>query len=356
MGFEFDIRWKFRDRDAEEIDPRVFALLTSIRDKGSLRKAAEDTGLSYRHAWGLIRYWSDKITRPIVRLEKGRGASLTRVGEKLLWAEQLLMSRLLPELHDIAEELNHEFNDLLGLQRSQTLRINASHGLAIARLQALLAQSREIETDFHFRGSLESLRELANGRSDIAGFHFPRSNAGIRLAPFYRQWLDGDKHRLLHVASRQQGLFLQKKNRRKITGLQSLTKRSVRFINRQVDSGTRTIFDELIRQAGIRSTDIRGYADEEFTHIAVAALVASGSIDAGFGIKAAASRFGLHFIPLIEENYLLAIRRDLAGSTLAIVEKKLKSRAFRNHVRQLPGYNAENSGKEISLEDLFSFS
>ncbi|HKK15222.1 MAG TPA: substrate-binding domain-containing protein [Gammaproteobacteria bacterium] len=354
MAFEFDIRWKFRDQGLEEIDPRIFDLLAAIRDKGSLRKAAEDTGLSYRHAWGLIRYWSERITRPIVLLEKGRGASLTRIGEKLLWAEQLLLSRLLPELRDISDQLNQEFSDLIAVDRRQSLRINASHDLAIAHLQELLLKSRAFDTDFHFRGSLESLRELANGRCDIAGFHFPKGGVGTRLAPLYRQWLDTGRHRLVHVSSRQQGLVLQKKNRRKIYGLQSLTRRSVRFINRQVDSGTRTIFDELIRQAGIRTTDIRGYADEEFTHVAVAALVASGSVDAGFGIKAAASRFGLHFIPLVEENYLLAMHRNLPGKTVTALEKILKSRTFKNHVRQLPGYDIEKIGNEINVDEIFA--
>jgi len=41
---------------------------------------------------------------------------------------------------------------------------------------------------------------------------------------------------------------------------------------------------------------IDGYHTEEFTHLAVAATVAGGMADAGYGIRAAAAPYGLDFI------------------------------------------------------------
>ena len=107
-----------------------------------------------------------------------------------------------------------------------------------------------------------------------------------------------------------------RKNPRKINNLKSLTKRSVKFVNRQPESGTRTIFDELLKREGINKSSINGYHNVEFTHIAVAALVASGAADAGFGIKAAASKFGLHFIPIVSETYVLAIERNIPDQVI----------------------------------------
>lgn len=354
MKFGLDIRWKFLGRDVQEIDPVLFTLLKAIQTTGSLRSAAIENGISYRHAWGLIRTWTARISKPIVTFEKGRGAKLTDIGEKLLWAEQLILSRLSPELDNLSEELNRELNSLVNLQKKPVnLCINASHGLAIAELQAICAESTVFDIDFHYRGSLESLRELANARCDVAGFHFPAGNISQELAPLYLQWLSEDKHLLLHISTRQQGLMTKIKNPHRITDLKGLTRRSVKFVNRQPESGTRTIFDALLKREGISKSAINGYHNEEFTHVAVAAMVASGAADAGFGIKAAASKFGLNFIPVISETYVFAIDRSIADNVVAELKNILKSRKFRQRVNKLPGYDIKLAGEEIRFEELF---
>jgi molybdate transport repressor ModE-like protein len=354
VKFNFEIRWCFNGRHPEGIDPGLFRLLREIRKNGSLRSAAAVMNISYRHAWGLIRHWTARISRPIVTLEKGRGAKLTSVGEKLLWAEQLIISRLTPELNNLAVEINNELATLIDTNRKQeTLRINASHGLAMAHLQTLLSESKIFDLDFHFRGSLESLRELASLRCDIAGFHFPVNEISINLAPLYLQWLSAEKHLLVHVSRRQQGLMIQKNNPLKIKNLHSLVRRSVKFVNRQPESGTRTIFDELLKKENIRKSGISGYQDEEFTHVAVAAMVASGAANAGFGIEAAAAKFGLDFIPVITESYLLAVDRKNPETTIRELIKILKSRKFRSGVAGLPGYDARLAGEIVTFNDVF---
>src|SRR3972149_5216322 len=73
-------------------------------------------------------------------------------------------------------------------------------------------------------------------------------------------------------------------------------------------SAPRALLDRLRGDAGVRPRQVRGYAVEEYTHLAVAATVASGMADAGFGIEAAAARHGLGFVPIASEEYLLACR------------------------------------------------
>ena len=354
MKIQLAIRWCYKEHNDEEIDPKLFTLLRLIREQGSLRSAAGSAGLSYRHAWGLIRHWTTCISRPIVHLERGRGARLTEIGEKLLWAEQMINNRLASGLDEITRELNIELDQLVSKKTSlKKIRIEASHGLAIAEFQNICSESGAIELDFHFRGSLESLRELSSSRCDIAGFHFPHGEIGSRLAPYYLQWLNPEKHMLIHVATREQGLITQPNNPHKINGIESLTRRSVRFVNRQPESGTRTIFDELLRQNNINKSEINGYKDEEFTHLAVAAMIASGKVDTGFGIKAAASKFNLNFIPVIHETYAMAVSRTIPVKLISEVQKLLACRKFRNKAGALPGYNVKNAGKEIMFDDLF---
>jgi putative molybdopterin biosynthesis protein len=354
MDLGLEIRWCYQGRKNEEIDPVLFTLLRLIREQGSLRSAAESSGISYRHAWGLIHHWTSCISIPIVNMERGRGARLTDIGEKLLLAEQMINNLLAPVLDDITRDLNNELDQLVGEKSSPVkIRIEASHGFAITYFQTLCSESESIDVDLHLRGSLESLRSLASSRCDIAGFHFPHGEISTRLAPYYLQWLNPEKHMLLHISTREQGLIIQKNNPHKITGLKSLTRRSVRFINRQPESGTRTIFDELLKQENIDKSRINGYKDEEFTHLAVAAMVASGTVDAGFGIKAVTSKFKLNFIPIIRETYAFAINKTLPKTAVTEIQKILCSRKFKNKINKLPGYNIRNSGKEISYEDLF---
>ena len=47
----------------------------------------------------------------------------------------------------------------------------------------------------------------------------------------------------------------------------------------------------------------------ELTHSAIAAFVASGMADVGFGVEPAAHHFGLDFIPVVDEDYYFACER-----------------------------------------------
>ena len=353
MKFKFDIRWITSTVDDEELDSRLLVLLKEIRDRGSLRQAADVSGISYRFAWELFRLWQRRFGMPLALFERGRGASLTELGEKLLWAEQVLSRRLRTDLNELAEELNNELSDLLQAEPvDKKIHIHASHDLAISHLEQLCHQNKDLDVDFQVRGSLESLRQLALGHCDVAGFHFPRGELSRSLQSDYRPWLDENKVRLLQIAVRQQGLMTQSGNPRHISELKDLCRRSLHFINRQKDSGTRIIFDKLLEHAGIDKEGIKGYYHEEFTHLAVAAMLASGAADVAFGVKAAASKFGLHFIPLIEESYVLAIDGNVSDKSFSELQGLLRTDSFKKKIKSLPGYAGTNTGKIISIDKL----
>jgi molybdate-binding protein len=114
-----------------------------------------------------------------------------------------------------------------------------------------------------------------------------------------------------------------------IHGLADLARLRARFVNRQKGSGTRLWFDRLLAEHGLAPADIRGYAGEEFTHQAVAALIASGAAEAGFGARAAAERFGLAFLPLGWECYHLAVSASLPDASFDGLARTLAERAER---------------------------
>src|SRR5690606_41502295 len=67
-----------------------------------------------------------------------------------------------------------------------------------------------------------------------------------------------------------------------------LTREDVSIVNRQRGAGTRILLDYELEQRGIDPAAIQGYGREEYTHLAVAAAVASGTACTGMGVRAAA--------------------------------------------------------------------
>jgi molybdate-binding protein len=174
-------------------------------------------------------------------------------------------------------------------------------------------------------------------------------------AEIYRPWLDAGRHRLIHLTRRTQGLFLPKGNPKGIRGLHDLARDDIRFVNRQPGSGTRMLLDLALRQIGVDPTTINGYATAELTHSAIAAFVASGMADLGFGVQPAAQQFALDFIPVIDEDYLFACDRDkLDDARLGGVLEILRSDAFRDSVTHLEGYDPAFCGQLLELESALS--
>ena len=354
MDVELTVHFSFGLGELAEADERLFVLLRAIDEYGSLRGASEAAGLSYRAAWGLLRDWTERFGRAPVDLHRGRGATLSEFGRKLLWADQHARERLAPSLRSVAEELNEALEATPFDSRGRRLVVHASHSMAQEILRELAVREAGVDLDFHNHGSLDSLRNLKEGACEMAGFHLVEGALRPRLAPRYRAWLDAG-HRLIRVASRRQGLMLRPGVRSSVAGVAGLVERDIRFINRQPGSGTRLLLDALLSDEGLEPSRIRGYQREEFTHSAVAALLSSGAADAGFGVEAAAVQFGLDFLPLASETYYFAVRERTAQSNPAVqaVVSVIAGSEFRRRVRELDGYDPAHSGRRETVSALF---
>jgi len=148
---------------------------------------------------------------------------------------------------------------------------------------------------------------------------------------------------------REQGLIVPKGNPKGIRTLADLTRPDVAFINRQRGAGTRVLLDYRLKQAGIRSAAIQGYERQEFTHLAVAAAVASGAADCGMGILAAARALGLDFVPLDHERYDLIIpARFYDDPVLMRLLEICRDPAFAARVSALGGYTTDDMGTVLA--------
>lgn len=342
-----DPAWQFRDETGTTIDPRLFRLLQEIHHHQKLTLAAKGADISYRHSWNLLNKWSVFFGTKLVQLEKGRGARLTSLGEKLLWAEQRVMARFQPQMANLASELNVEIQKALTNLTPQ-LKIQASHGYAVALLPEVC---ESLQLNLQYSTPLEALSGLNRETCDLAGLHMPRVIAVPVIQKQYRSLVKPRSHKMMRFITRQQGLMVRPGNPHDITTLADLTKPDIRFINRQAESGTRALFDQLLLNQQIDTTDINGYHSQEFTHSAVAAYIAADMADAGFGVSHAAHVFGLDFIPLCEEDYVFILhKKNLQNAAIAQFIDTIQKNPFLEKLSLLSGYKADNSGDIQNLD------
>jgi molybdate-binding protein len=184
--------------------------------------------------------------------------------------------------------------------------------------------------------------------------HLPQGELRQSSIAASRAWLVPAAHRVIGFATREMGLIVKRGNPLGITSIEKLLEPSIRFINRDPDSGTRLLFDQMLGQRGIRGAQIGGYDQFEFTHAAVAAYVASDMADASFGVEAAARQFDLDFVRLVTEDYFFVCRKEfLEIEAMKRVLSILRGEAFRNAISQLPGYACRDAGMVYTVKEAF---
>ena len=200
-------------------------------------------------------------------------------------------------------------------------------------------------------GSLSGLLALQRGEAHFAGSHLLDEGSGDYNVDSIRQLLTphGVHVVLLGFVNRQQGLIVPKGNPKGIASLEDLQRDDVVFINRQRGAGTRVLLDYELKKRDLNPREIEGYERQEYTHLAVAAAVASGAADCGLGILGAARALDLDFVPLLNERYDLVIpveyyESDLLAPLLAII----RSPEFAKSVEALGGYETVNMGKVLA--------
>jgi molybdate transport repressor ModE-like protein len=335
-------QWTIGTPSGAVLAERTVALLVGVAEHGSLLKACQAMQVSYRHAWQLIRQGEALLGAPLLHMERGKGSSLSPLAEKLVWADRRIAARLSPMLDSLASELQAELDRVL-MSVPPLLRIHASHGFAIEALHDALGRAG-IVTELRYCGSTEAVASLSIGGCEIAGFHVPQGEFEAPAVAHYAQWLKPGSQKLIGIATRRIGLMVAKGDPKKVYGIRDLARPELRFINRQSGSGTRFLLDLLLNKEGVAPARVHGYEQCELTHAAVAAYVASGMADVGFGVETPARHFKLDFVPIQTERYfLLCEERSLEAPAVRAMLAIIQSAEFKAAVNRLPGYQADES-------------
>jgi putative molybdopterin biosynthesis protein len=345
------LRYEFvsGEQRGASLDNPLFELLAAVVDLGSIRHAAQSLGRSYRYVWGSLRKWEQTLGEPLIVWSQGQRARPTQFAERLLWAERRARTRMQPHI----EALRTDLTRVLAVARDdrhQLLTVRASHDIALPVLQHHVAATADLHLNIRFQGSVDALRALNDHQCLVAGFHVPAlRGASPVFAKALRPLLKPGIHKLIGCSRRKQGLMVRREHAALIHAFPDVIQHGLRFVNRQPGSGTRMLIDHLMHEHFIEPRQLPGYAGlPEETHVAVALCVASGLADAGVGVEAAALEFGLHFVPLVEENYFLAcLKGNLGHTAVRRLCAALAGVGWADILANLPGYRATVAPGEV---------
>ena len=201
-------------------------------------------------------------------------------------------------------------------------------------------------------GSSAAVEALKRGEVHVAGVHVVDRKTGESNLPYLRQHLDPKRYAVVTFASWEQGWLVRRGNPKRIRHAGDLTRKDVRFINREAGAGARLLLDQQLSDAGIKPTQVSGYRSHLGSHFAVARAVADGAADVGVGVGAAAAAFQLDFVPLQAERYDLVIPSAFLHShpSMRQLLDTIVSRPFRTEIEALGGYDTRETGtlRELS--------
>ncbi|HEX3030602.1 MAG TPA: substrate-binding domain-containing protein, partial [Clostridia bacterium] len=228
-----------------------------------------------------------------------------------------------------------------------TLAVIGSHDPLIDVITDLI---RKKHMDKHVSsahvGSMGGIMAIKRGEAHIAGIHLLDEATGEYNTSYVNKYLENEGICIISCVKRVQGIMVAPGNPKRIKDITSMACEGISYVNRQKGSGTRILLDYMLKERGIDPANIYGYEREEFTHMSVAALVASGSADAGMGIYSASKAYKLDFIPVYEEKYdFIMPERFTKLEIIKCFIDVLRSDEFKSELYRMGGYKVDNPGE-----------
>jgi putative molybdopterin biosynthesis protein len=281
------------------------------------------------------------VTTPI-----SRGAGVIT---SLVRADGIVRIPRFSEGADAGSEVTvHLYRDARELAR--TILAIGSHDLTLDLIAQFLAEHGGGRLASANVGSLGGLVALRRGECHLAGSHLLDPATGIYNQSYVRRYLPHEDVVLVTLVGREQGWLVPAGNPKSIQGWEAAARDDVQLVNRQRGAGTRVLLDYELGKLGIKPEQVRGYGREEYTHLAVAAAVASGAADFGLGIQAAARALKLDFVPLAHEQYDLVMTRETYESDrIRPLLDLLHDDGFKTAVAAMPGYDVSVMGNLIEI-------
>ncbi len=239
--------------------------------------------------------------------------------------------------------------EIIGEEKSfeQRLHIIGSHDLSLDIIRDMIkARHPSLDVISTHTGSLSGIFAFKKGVTQLCTTHILDEDEKIYNIPILKKYLSDMPFILFHIAKRMQGLLVKKGNPKNIKNIGDLTRPDIKFINRQTGSGTRILFDSMLKEQGVEKHLIRGYDREESSHTAVGILIRESIADAGIAIHSISKIFSLDFTPLAEEDYDLLVTKEFAeDERFKLLMESITSDEFKNKLAEMGGYDTKDTGK-----------
>lgn len=295
--------------------------------------AASATCLNAREAAAFLQLNEKKL----YELANSREIPAARVGGKWLFPRALLEEWLLEQAH--------------GGALSDRLLITGSDDPLLAATVGALAPvlGGDAFVAYSPTGTLPGLELLARRRASVCALHWGGVEHSLqqhamllgRFAP-HRHWA------LVRLALREQGVILRRGLA--VDGIETLAAFDYRWAMRQAGAGSAHFLESVLASRGFSAADCSVVATARSEREA-AALVAREDADCAPGTRAAATEFGLGFLPLGWEAFDLALPRDVMFrrlfQDLLAAHGDARSQAL---AHRLGGYDLGPLGRVLGLD------
>jgi len=168
--------------------------------------------------------------------------------------------------------------------------------------------------------------------------------------PYVRYILPGIRCVVVNVTYRTQGLYVAKGNPKGIQSWEDFGRDDITMINREKGAGSLVLLDENLKLLDLYGSSIRGYGNENQSHLAVASAVGRGDADVAVGSEKIARQVeNVDFIPLKKERYDLVVKKERFDTPeVKAMLRILRSEKFRNECRSIGGYDIRDMGNVIT--------
>ena len=198
-------------------------------------------------------------------------------------------------------------------------------------------------------GSARGLERLQRGEVMVAAIHFhaaiPGSDEEANIAAV-RATAGLHDAVLVGFARREQGLLLAPGNPKRLHSIDDVLACDAQMAVRQAGAGAQMLLEVLLTRAGAGQKDLRRLDPPSLTGPDVAAAIRAGKADCGVATRAAATSAGLDFVPLLWENFDLAMRqRSYFRAPIQALIGLMRDQRLKHRAAELTGYDTTPSGQ-----------
>lgn len=221
---------------------------------------------------------------------------------------------------------------------------------AASLLSNMVERISGVEVVLAAASSKLALTWLKEGKVHVAGSHLEDPKSGEFNLPFIRERFPGEEILVVTFARWEEGLVVGSGNPKGVRKVEDLTRKGVRFVNREPGSGIRALLDKLLKAADVSSAKVQGYDHVAYGHLPAAYHVVSGEADACLATRSAAQTFNLDFIPLHSARYDFVMRKRTGDLPAVKAFLDVLQRAtLRRKLEVLAGYDTAQTGAQLTV-------